>query len=367
MRISEIHIFQHDLPVKGGRYTMSGGEVTALDTTIVKLVADSGVVGWGETCPLGTIYQPQHAEGARAALKEMAPGLIGENILQPVLLYRKMNSLLEGHNYAKAAIDIALHDVLAKHFGLRVADILGGAVQERIPSYFATGIGEPDDIAKLAEDKVKEGFPRIQIKIGGKDVETDIETVHKVWEKVRGKAKIAADGNRGMNARDTLHLSRMCQEIPVTIEQPCRTLEEIASVRSRIALPIYLDENMTDLNTVLRVVGEGLCDGFGMKVTRIGGLSPMRTFREICETRSLPHTCDDTWGGDIVAAACTHIGATVQPKLLEGVWLSQPYIEGHYDPQNGIEIKEGHIQLPVGPGLGVEPDEGLFGAPVASY
>jgi 4-hydroxyproline betaine 2-epimerase len=81
----------------------------------------------------------------------------------------------------------------------------------------------------------------------------------------------------------------------------------------------------------------------------------------------MPHTCDDSWGGDIIAAACTHIGATVAPELLEGVWLAAPYIEGHYDPENGIRAEGGYIKRPQGPGLGVAPDASLFGAPVASF
>jgi len=104
-----------------------------------------------------------------------------------------------------------------------------------------------------------------------------------------------------------------------------------------------------------------------MKVTRIGGLQPMQTFRDICEARALPHTCDDAWGGDIIAAACAHIGATITPRLNEGVWLAQPYIEGHYDAKNPVKIDGGHIELPVGPGLGVAPDEQMFGAPVAFF
>jgi L-alanine-DL-glutamate epimerase-like enolase superfamily enzyme len=128
-----------------------------------------------------------------------------------------------------------------------------------------------------------------------------------------------------------------------------------------------MDENAVDLSTVVQAVGTGLVDGFGMKVTRIGGLQPMMCFRDICDARNLAHTCDDSWGGDIIAAACTHIGATVRPQLLEGVWLAQPYIEGHYDSKNAVKIEGGHIALPIGPGLGVVPDEEKFGAPIASF
>lgn len=97
------------------------------------------------------------------------------------------------------------------------------------------------------------------------------------------------------------------------------------------------------------------------------GLSDMRTIRDVCLTANLPITCDDAWGGDIIAAACTHIAATLHPRLLEGVWLAAPYIEGHYDSENGIKIEDGHIQVPTGEGLGVQPDNALWGAPVISF
>jgi len=368
MKIKEVHIYSHQLPVRNGPYTMANAKVWSLDTTLVKLVTDNGVVGWGETCPVGPTYQPHHALGARAALTEMAQGLIGANPLQPVALRRRMDGLLNGHRYAKAAVDIAAYDVMGKHLGVRVADLLGGAVTENVPSYYATGVGEPDDIARIAAEKVAEGYPRLQIKIGGRPVEVDIAVLRKVWERVgKSGVRLAADGNRGLTTRDALRLSRECPDIPFIMEQPCNTMEEIAAIRGQLHHAVYLDENSEDLGAVLSAIGRGLCDGFGMKVTRIGGLHAMATFRDICEARSMPHTCDDAWGGDIIAAACTHIGATVLPRLSEGVWLAQPYIEGNYDSRNGVKIEKGHIRLPSGPGLGVVPDDAMFGPAAASF
>jgi L-alanine-DL-glutamate epimerase-like enolase superfamily enzyme len=368
MKIKEIHVYSHNMPVKNGPYRIASSTVHALDTTLVKIVADNGLFGWGETCPVGPTYQPQHARGAVAALQEMAQGLIGTNPLHPLALRRTMDGLLNGHRYAKAAVDIAAYDLLGKQTGMRVADLLGGAVTERVPSYYASGIGEPDEIARIAEERAKEGYPRMQIKVGGgRSVEVDIAVVRKVWERVGTSIRLAVDGNRSLTTRDTLRLSRECPDIPFILEQPCNTIEEIKAIRGQLHHAVYLDENGEDLNTVLRAVGDGICDGFGMKVTRIGGLHAMATFRDICEARSMPHTCDDAWGGDIIHAACTHIGATVQPRLNEGVWLAQPYVEGNYDPENGVNIEGGHIKLPSGPGLGVIPDESLFGAPIASF
>ncbi|MBG6175292.1 L-alanine-DL-glutamate epimerase-like enolase superfamily enzyme [Labrenzia sp. EL_208] len=367
MKIKSVEIFRHDLPVKNGPYTMANAEVWALESTLVKLVADNGKVGWGETCPVGPTYAEAHARGAQAALRQLAPALIGKEIL-PLTINRLMHGQLNGHNYAKAAVDIAVHDLLARHYDIRVADLLGGATRERLPSYYATGVGAPDDIARLAAQKRDEGYPRLQIKVGGRPVELDIETIRKVWETVSASGmRLAIDGNRGWTTRDALRVSRECQDIPFVMEQPCNRIEDLEKIRPQVSHGIYMDESGVDLATAIQAAGRGLVDGFGMKVTRIGGLQQMAAFRDVCEAFNLPHTCDDSWGGDIIAAACTHLAATVKPSLLEGVWLAEPMIETPYTTNEGVKIREGHIRLPQGAGLGIEVNEALFGAPIASF
>ena len=367
MRISEIHVYQKNLPIIGGPYTMSTMTLYDVDTTIVRLVTDSGIVGWGEVAPIGPLYQPQHALGARAAIAEMAPGLIGQSCLTPLLFLRRMDELLNGHNYAKAALEVAVMDALGKHYGVRVCDLLGGAESERLPGYYATGIGEPDEIAKLSLDKVEQGYPRIQIKAGGRDVAIDIEVAHKVWETIGTRAQIIVDPNRGMSGSQAIRFSLACRDIPFVFEQPCYTMEEMITIRPKILQPIILDETLENLSEVLRAIGMRACDGFGLKMTRMGGLNAMATIRDICDARALPHTCEDTWGGDIVFAAVMQVAATVKPHLLEAVWTSSNYIEDNYDPENGINIDSGYYNLPSGPGLGINPDESRIGELVASY
>lgn len=367
MRISRIDVYQHDLDVVGGPFRMARASVESLDSTLVRVATDTGLVGWGETCPVGPVYQPHHARGARAALEELAPGLIGADPLAIELARTRMDESLAGHDYAKAAVDIALWDLAGRHFGVPVCALLGGARTERVPALYALGVDTPEEAARVATEKLAAGFGHLQVKVGGRPVETDIEAIRVVHEAVGGRARLTVDANRGWTTRDALIASEACAGLPLVLEQPCNTLEEIAAIRPRLRHPVYIDESTTDLASVLRAIAADACDGFAFKLTRAGGISAMRAIRDVCAARSLPHSCNDAWGGDIVAAACVHLAATVVPARLDGVWLAAPHIAGHYDAHGGITIRDGWIDVPAGPGLGLEIDPGRFGAPVAAF
>jgi L-alanine-DL-glutamate epimerase-like enolase superfamily enzyme len=367
MRIEEIRVYSKRVPVAEGTYRMASSDVQNLDSTIVEIMSDEGVSGWGETCPIGPVYQPHHALGARAALAEISPGLIGLEVGSIRGVARRMDERLSGHGYAKAAIDIAIFDLLGKKLRVPVSTLLGGALTDRVPSYYSVTIHDPEETARIAKEKVKQGYKRLQIKIGNRPIEEDIESVQKVWEAIGYRARLAADANRSFTIVNAMTFDRLCSNVPFVFEQPCNTMEEVAALRGRLVHPVYLDENTEDLGAVLTAIARGIADGFGFKVTRLGGLGNIAIARDLCALRSLPHSCDDAWGGDIIAAACAHIGSTVDPRLFEGAWIAQEYIETHYDSKNPVRIDEGHIHLPRGPGLGVNPDAGAFGAPLAVY
>ena len=354
-RIKEIHIYQYDLPVVGPSYRMALSHLTKLDTTLLKIVCESGVSGFGEVCPLGDTYQPAHPAGVRAALQLIAPHLIGMNPLQTQTIYSKMDLALSGHAYAKAAIDIALWDLKGKIFGVSLSDLLGGATVNQVPSYYAISTDTPENVAEIMKEKQAQGYPRLQLKVGGRDIEEDIAVAHKAFEVRKASVKIVLDANRSLSTRDAIFLSNACRDLNFTLEQPCNTYEEIKSLKGRLHHPIFVDESITGINMVCRSIHDEVANGFGMKITRVGGISNMIAIRDICRDFNRPMTCEDSWGGDIIAAACVHMGATIAPKLLEGVWISDNYIKGNYDEENPISAGS-HIKVPTGPGLGINPD-----------
>jgi 4-hydroxyproline betaine 2-epimerase len=363
MKIKKIDVFQKELKVVNGPYVFSGGTMDALTTTLVRLTTDNGIEGWGETCPLGPTYQPNHSLGALAAIQELAPKLVGQESL-PNVLRDTMSRFLEGHNYAKAAFDIAVYDILGKTLDQPVHALLGGALTQSIPSYYAISMVSPEETARTVIAKQREGYKALQIKIGCGDIRQDAEVLKSAYAVLGPGVKLAADANRALTTSEAIQLSNLIFDIPVAFEQPCNSLHEIEGLRGRLNHPIYLDEAAINVETVMTAFGRGFCDGLGMKVTRAGGLSPMIAIRDMALASRKHMSVDDSWGGDIIAAACVHMGATVDPRLFRATWLAAPYIEEHYDPKNGISIVNGMIDVPERSGLGPIPDVDQLGYPV---
>ncbi len=136
MRVRAVEVYGYELTYAHGRYVMSRGRVVErLASTVVRLVTDDGPDGWGEVCPLGTTYLPASAEGARAALRELAPAVVGADPRNLAEVWRRMDAALAGHGYAKSPVDVACWDLLGKSAGLPVAALLGGAYRDRFPLY----------------------------------------------------------------------------------------------------------------------------------------------------------------------------------------------------------------------------------------
>jgi L-alanine-DL-glutamate epimerase-like enolase superfamily enzyme len=102
MKIVRIFAHRVELPLKEGRYSWSGGKsVDVFDSTIVGVETNTGLIGYGEVCPLGPFYLPAYAEGVRAGLRELGPHLIGEDPRELHRLNRRMDAALKGHPYVK--------------------------------------------------------------------------------------------------------------------------------------------------------------------------------------------------------------------------------------------------------------------------
>ena len=124
MKINAITVYQLTLPLTKP-YRLSGGRLLfkELDSTFVRIDTDAGISGWGEGCPWGVTYLPGHGRGARAAIAELAPALLGLDPRRTDLINREMDLALPGHPYAKSPLDIACWDILGKFTGMPICEL----------------------------------------------------------------------------------------------------------------------------------------------------------------------------------------------------------------------------------------------------
>jgi L-alanine-DL-glutamate epimerase-like enolase superfamily enzyme len=365
MKIVAVDVFAYDLTYVGGRYVMSGGRVIErLSSTVVRIRTEDGVEGYGEVCPLGPAYLQGHAGGARAALAELGPAVLGLNAASLAEVHIALDHALAGHGYAKSAIDIACWDALGRSVGLPLCELLGGRLQERFPLYVAISLGPVEEMTAQVAALRAQGIHRFQLKLGDDPV-ADAERTRAVVEATGPEDVVVADANGGYRLREAVVAARALEQLPrVFLEQPCPTLEECLQVRARTTMPMVLDESIQGVGDLLRA--HGAMEAFNLKVSKVGGLSEARLMRDLAARLGISVTIEDTWGGDLVTAAVAHLAASTPPEQLFTVsfmndWTNE-HVAGHEPRSSG-----GFGAAPSGPGLGVDVDLEKLGAPVLSF
>ena len=361
MEITRISAYQVDLPLHEGSYNWSGGKsVSVFDSTIVRVETDTGLVGWGEVCPLGPFYLPAYGRGVRAGLEELIPHLIGEDPTQLARLNRHMDAALKGHPYVKSPIDMACWDILGQATGQPVCTLLGGRYGEDFVLYRAISQESADDMARKAADYREEGYRRFQLKVGG-DPEEDMERIRAVAHVLEAGDILIADANTGWLRHEAARVVRAVRDIDVYIEQPCLSYEACLSVRRHHTdHPFVLDESIDDLDSLLRGHADLAMDVVNIKISKFGGLTKARQARDLCVSLGIAMTIEDSWGGDVTTAAIAHLAHSTPPELLFTATDFNSYVTVS-TAEGAPQRSDGRLSASTEPGLGVRPRMEVLG------
>ncbi len=363
MKIEHVAAYQVDLPLREGSYNWSGGKsVRVFDSTIVRIETDEGLVGWGEVCPLGPVYLPAYAGGARAGIAELAPHLIDQNPLEVGKLNHLMDRVLHGHPYVKSAVDMACWDLLGKATGQPVCTLLGGRYGDDVVLYRAISQDAPDAMADRVAEYRGEGYRRFQLKVGG-DPEVDIERIRAAAAKLEPGDRLVADANTGWLMHDARRVVRAVRNLDVYVEQPCRSYEECLSVRQHTDLPFVLDEVIDGIDMLIRGHADRAMDVVNLKISKFGGLTRARQARDLCVSLGIAMTIEDSWGGDITTAAIAHLAHSTPTESLFTTTDFNSYVT--VSTADGAPQRvNGRMTASPAPGLGVEPRMDVLGEPV---
>lgn len=334
--------------------------VTALRTathaeSLLVSISDGEHTGWGEAPQVWKVTGESLA-GAQACVEgPIATALdgLGPDDLTEAL--RRIQSAAQNNFGAKAAVDVALHDLAARRVGLTLQGFLGSTATT-VRTDVTLSAGDADALVQAATDRVRDGFDVLKLKVGTGDAAADFERVRRVREAVGPAPKLRLDANQGWNRRDAVTAIRALEDAGCAIElveQPVAAadLEGMAWITDRVSTPILADESVYGVRDLVNVIRSGAADLVNVKLAKCGGLGPARTLLELAREHGLGAIVGSMMESHVgVGAAAALVAAyptTAVNDLDAAWWLEQPPVDG------GITYEGSTIHLPSTPGLGV--------------
>lgn len=353
MHIERIELRYIQLPLKH-HFETSAIRSFQRDTILVTVFAD-GEEGWGES-PIedGPWYSPETLETAWHVQRDfLVPMLMGKRLRTATEAFDRM-ALVRGHNMAKTGLEQALWDVEARQKGISVAQLLGSA-NPRIESGVSVGIQDTlAELLDLVEGYLIEGYRRIKVKIKpGWDVEI-VQELRRRWPEV----PLMVDANSVYTLEDADHLAALDGFDLMMIEQPLAydDIYQHSLLQRRLRTPLCLDESIHTPAHALAALELGSCRIINIKPGRVGGLAQARCIHDLCQERGVPVWCGGLLEVGVGRAHNVAIASLPGYSLPGDVSASKRYFERDVIKPPFSLNPDGTIDVPQGPGIGVEVD-----------
>lgn len=351
MKVESAELREIRLPLREVFEISSGGR---RDRRILLLtLRGEGAEGWGE-CVAGEDpgYSPETTETAWHVLTEyLLPGLAGREILSPdeVLAHTPW---VRGHRMAKATVEMAAWDLLARSLEVPLWELLG-ASGEPVPVGVSVGL-QPDDFALLrrVEEYLEEGYARIKIKIKpGRDV----EMLRAVRDRF-GDVPLMADANSAYTLADLPRLRELDGLALTMIEQPLghEDVLDHARLQAELATPICLDESIRSVDDARLALHLGAARIVNVKAGRVGGLAPARAIHDLCRERGVPVWCGGMLESGIGRAFNVALAGLPGFTLPGDISGSRRYWARDVVDPEWVPV-DGRMAPADGPGIGVRP------------
>jgi muconate cycloisomerase len=376
MRITGGEIFVVAVPPRRRHAWASNTKVPIGRHTIVRLDTDQGISGWGEAPALATWggahmrYYGETAETVGHVIESyLLPAIEGVDPLEIATVHRRMDEVVKGHPYAKAALDIACFDAAGKALGVPVWALLGGKHRDGVELAHSLGLMDIEPAVDEAVAAVEEGARCIKCKTG-LDPDRDVELVRRLRERVGDEVQIRVDGNEGYKSVwEAIDVTRRQQEYGIFLcEQPVMGARGLAEVAARIDVPVMADESAWTVHDILELHELRAATTFALYVTKPGGLHRARQQAEIANQLGFWSDIGGSIELGVGNAANLHLGAAMERAWIPSVCpvtrvagTPGPQIAGVYYQDDIITesfaFEHGRVMVPDGPGLGVEVDE----------
>jgi O-succinylbenzoate synthase len=356
VKISGVELRRLRMPLRSP-FETSFGVQTERDVLLVRVVSDEAD-GWGECVAMSDpCYSPEYTHGAEdvirrfflprlAAAPRVTAPLVGE-ILAP----------FKGHPIAKAAVEAAVLDAELRASGTSFGDHLG-AVRSFVPVGVSVGImpslgGLLDAVGAYAD----QGYRRVKLKI---KPGWDVEPVRAVRERFGDELLLQVDANTAYTLGDAQRLARLDPFGLLLIEQPLPEddIRGHAALAAQLKTPVCLDESIVSARSAADAIALGACRIVNIKPARVGGYLEARRVHDVCAANGIPVWCGGMLETGVGRAANVALAALPNFTLPGDISASDRYFE--QDITEPFVLRDGGLDVPAGPGLGVAPDPALL-------
>lgn len=326
--------------------------VPLLEGHVLVLTDDAGTQGLGYAHAIPAITT--HGAGAQSALALLAPTLVGRRIDDLAAIVEEVDAALAYHPSVKAAIDMALHDLLARRLGVPVHVLLGGRLRDRIEQSRILSIKPPAEMAAKAAALAEQGYRHLKLKLSG-DSDLDVARVAAVRDAVGAGLRLTLDPNQSYHAKQMLAaFARMERHDIALIEQPVPAADwaGLALLTRTLPVAIEADESAQTVHDVFRLVSERVVDVINLKVTKLGGLRRFMQAVRICEAGQVGCRVGAAFGPALLQAMSVQAASVVTALP----WACELSEHEHLldDPFTALAVERGTIAVPDTPGCGIQ-------------
>lgn len=360
MKITEIDVIPYRVPYREV-HKITTLSLSALENVIVRIRTDEGVEGVGECvaeAKWNSLVLEAHAVYLR---KYLAPSIIGMDPMCIRDINRRLDKVMNGHDAAKAGIDMALHDLVGKALGIPVWRYLGGSNARPIPVEgpgFGIGFMSAEKAVDLALLGISEGCRQIEIKCGHPEgPQHDVKVVRAVHEACGPEVSLKVDCTEGYTLKSALATLPIFAELGVEwVEQPLPRyqIEDTRELRLNVATKIALEESVHSPADILKVGAMGAADGIHVKLAMLGGITKGRDIAAICAASGMGVLPGSSTPSGVGLAAVHHFAAAVEcARGCHASPLARTASDIITEPLSAYPAE---VWLTEKPGLGVEVD-----------
>lgn len=376
MKIDRIEIHVTSLSARVQRIFSSGSYDTGpadrvLGKPVLVKIHAEGITGCAQIRPISPgHFVADTTQSAVAAIKEIyGPAMLGKSVFDIAGVNEMFDNRLAGNPAARAVLDIALYDAMGKALGMPVHNLIGGCCQPRIPLEWSVSMAE--DTATMvaeAERAVNDfGIRVLCLKMADRrGWRQDVKNFAAVRRAVGDDVMIGVDPNTGWTLADALSAIRELKPMGLGyIEQPVarRDLEAMAEIRRAAdGVPVMADEALFTVQDAYALARARAVDAYCIKLYKLGGITPAKKIAAVAEAANIQLNC----GGlavqsQLEAAAGAHYYASTPASRMMGaaefVMGLNATAKDPLCPESDFVLRDGHVDVPRGPGLGVAIDE----------